>query len=60
MAHVCVPRGCISRLLGQKELVEEGLSRAGLSNVTVAGPVGLSIDGSDLDFAPSTEDLIVL
>jgi hypothetical protein len=47
-------------MLGQKELVEEGLSRAGLSNVTVAGPVGLSIDGSDLDLAPSTEDLIVL
>jgi len=60
IADICVPRGSIFRMLGQKELVEEGLSRMGLSNVTAAGPVRLSIDGSDLDFAPSTEDLIVL
>ena len=50
----------IFRMLGQKELVEEGLSKMGLSNVTAAGPVRLSIDGSDLDFAHSTQDLIVL
>jgi hypothetical protein len=47
-------------MLGQKGLVEEGLSKMGLSNVTAAGPVRLSIDGSDVDFAPSAEDLIVL